>query len=100
MLENENGTYDSEISQVTGAGGQVKTYTSSTGYYIHAKTIIADYGTTAAKVFQGSENFSSNSLNSNRELGLIVSDSGVATGLASAFNADFGSSGSTGSVSP
>ena len=42
-------------------------------------------------MFQGSENFSDNSLNNNRELGLIVSDTGVATGLESAFNADFGS---------
>jgi hypothetical protein len=98
VLENENGSYNSEISQLTSAGGQVKTYTSSTGYYIHAKTIIADYGTSTQKVFQGSENFSANSLNSNRELGLIVNDTGVANGLESAFDADFGVSG-TGSVS-
>jgi hypothetical protein len=98
VLENQSGAYNSEISQLTAAGGQVKTYTSSTGYYIHAKTIIADYGAATAKVFQGSENFSSNSLNSNRELGLIISDTGVANGLESAFNADFGSSGGTGTV--
>ncbi len=98
VLENENGSYNSEISKVTSAGGQVKTYTSSTGYYIHAKTIVADYGTSTVKVFQGSENFSSNSLSNNRELGLIVSDSGVASGLESAFNADFGSSGTNGTV--
>jgi hypothetical protein len=98
VLENQSGAYNSEISQLTAAGGQVKTYTSSTGYYIHAKTIIADFGAATAKVFQGSENFSSNSLNSNRELGLIISDTGVANGLESAFNADFGSSGGTGTV--
>jgi len=99
VLENQNGSYNTQISQLTSAGGQVKTYTSSTGYYIHAKTIIADYGASTAKVFQGSENFSDNSLNHNRELGLIISDTGVANGLESAFNADFGSSGGTGTVS-
>lgn len=90
VAENENNSYTTELNQVTSAGGKVKTYTSSTGYYIHAKAIVADYGTSTAKVFQGSENFSDNSLNHNRELGLIISDSGVLNGIESAFNADFG----------
>jgi hypothetical protein len=98
VAENESGTYNTELNEVTSAGGKVKTYTSSTGYYIHAKAIVADYGTSTAKVFQGSENFSDNSLNHNRELGLIISDAGVLSGIESAFNADFGSSGSTGAV--
>ncbi len=96
VAENQSNSYTTQLNQVTAAGGQVKTYTSSTGYYIHAKAIVADYGTSTAKVFQGSENFSDNSLNHNRELGLIVSDSGVISGIESAFNADFGSSGTTG----
>jgi phosphatidylserine/phosphatidylglycerophosphate/cardiolipin synthase-like enzyme len=40
-------------------------------------------------VFLGSENFSDNSLNHNRELGLIVSDSGVLSGVEQAFTSDF-----------
>ena len=67
-------------------------YSSSTGFYIHAKTVIADYGTSTAKAFVGSENFSSNSLNDNRELGLITTDSGVISGLESTFNGDFSGS--------
>ena len=51
---------------------------------------MADYGTSTAKVFLGSENFSDNSLNDNRELGLIISDPAVLSGVESAFNADFG----------
>jgi len=98
VAEDQGGAYDSELNQVTAAGGHVKTYSSSTGYYIHAKAIVVDYGTSAASVFQGSENFSDNSLNHNRELGLIVADSGVLTGIENAFNADFGSSGGSGSV--
>ena len=82
-------SYSSEVSEVQNAGGQVTGYSSSTGFYIHAKTIIADYGTSSAKAFAGSENFSSNSLNDNRELGLITADSGVVSGLESTFNGDF-----------
>ncbi|MEY9871441.1 hypothetical protein ABH931_000914 [Streptacidiphilus sp. MAP12-33] len=97
VAENENNSYTTQLNQVTAAGGKVKTYTSSTGYYIHAKAIVADYGTSTAKAFAGSENFSDNSLNHNRELGLIVADSGVVSGLEQAFDADFGSS-ATGAV--
>ena len=89
VLEDESSDYASEISEVTAAGGTVTTYTSSTGFYIHAKDIVADYGTSTAKVFLGSENMSDNSLNDNRELGLIISDPGVLTGVESTFNADF-----------
>jgi hypothetical protein len=82
-------SYTSELNQVTAAGGKVTGYSSSTGFYIHAKTVIADYGTSTAKAFAGSENFSSNSLNANRELGLITTDSGVVSGLESTASADF-----------
>ncbi|WP_370155211.1 putative Ig domain-containing protein [Streptacidiphilus sp. EB129] len=97
VAENENNSYTTQLNQVTAAGGKVFTYTSSTGYYIHAKAIVADYGTSTAKVFAGSENFSDNSLNHNRELGLIISDSGVLNGVEAAFNKDFGQT-STGTV--
>jgi hypothetical protein len=90
--------YSSEVSDVEAAGGQVTGYSSSTGFYIHAKAIIADYGTSAQKAFVGSENLSSNSLNDNRELGLITSDAGIVDGLESTFDGDFSGS-STGKVS-
>jgi hypothetical protein len=90
--------YSSEVSEVEAAGGKVTGYSSSTGFYIHGKTIIADYGTSAQKAFAGSENLTANSLNDNRELGLITSDSGVVGGLESTFNGDFTGS-SAGKVS-
>ncbi|WP_234392195.1 phospholipase D-like domain-containing protein [Streptomyces sp. WM6378] len=89
VAENQSSQYSKQLNQVIAAGGKVTTFTSSTGYYIHAKAIVADYGTSFAKVFAGSENFSDNSLNHNRELGLIVSDSAVVSGIEKAFNADF-----------
>ena len=51
--------------------------------------IEADYGTSHAKMFIGSENFSSTSLNRNRELGLIISGHPVLSAIASTFAADF-----------
>ncbi|WP_406503530.1 phospholipase D-like domain-containing protein [Streptomyces sp. NBC_00212] len=89
VAENQSSQYSKQLKQVIAAGGKVATFSSSTGYYIHAKAIVADYGTSFAKVFAGSENFSDNSLNHNRELGLIVSDSAVVSGIEKAFNADF-----------
>jgi putative Ig domain-containing protein/phospholipase D-like protein len=95
-------SYSSEVTEVENAGAKVTGYSSSTGFYIHAKTIIADYGTSSAKAFAGSENFSDNSLNDNRELGLITSDSGVVSGLESTFNGDFTGSaaGKVGIINP
>jgi Putative Ig domain/PLD-like domain len=85
-------SYTTELNEVTAAGGKVNSYSSTTGYYIHGKAVIADYGTSTAKAFVGSENFSSGSLNDNRELGIITADSGVVTGLETAFSGDFSGS--------
>jgi hypothetical protein len=89
VLENESSEWQSEISEVTAAGGKVTTYTSSTGFYIHAKAIVADYGLSTAKVEVGSMNMTSNSLGDNRELGIILTDTGVENVIESTFNADF-----------
>jgi hypothetical protein len=92
--------YSSELSEITAAGGTYVGYSDPNGYYIHAKAIVADYGTSTAKVFLGSENMTANSLNDNRELGLIVNDSSILTGVENAFNADYsGAGGTSGSVS-
>ncbi len=82
-------SYRDQFDQVQAAGGQIVTYSASGGTYIHAKAIVADYGAATAKVFVGSENFSDNSLNHNRELGLIVGDSGVLTTVENTFATDF-----------
>ncbi len=71
------------------AGVSVRTFPSSSKIiYIHAKMIIAD-GKTA---FVGSENFSNNSLNKNRELGLILSAPQILEGLQSTFDTDWAKS--------
>src|SRR6201992_611126 len=71
--ENTDGEYDSDFKELTQGGVHVSYYSDENGFYIHGKVVEADYGTAAAKVFIGSENFSSTSLNRNRELGPITS---------------------------
>ena len=88
--ENQSGEYDKAFAKLARGGVRVSYYSSSTGFYIHGKVIEADYGTSGAKVFVGSENFSSTSLNQNRELGLITSNHAVMSAIASTFAADFG----------
>src|ERR1700722_7751562 len=87
--ENEDGEYDSAYAKLARAGIHISYYSSSTGFYIHGKVIEADYGTSHAKIFIGSENFSSTSLNDNRELGLITSNHAALAAIASTFAADF-----------
>ena len=87
--ENADGEYDSAFAKLAQAGIHISYYSSSTGFYIHGKVIEADYGTGHARIFIGSENFSSTSLNRNRELGLIISDPAVMSAMARTFAADF-----------
>ena len=88
--ENESGEYDSDFSRLAAAGVHISYYNSSHGFYIHGKVIEADYGTGHAKVFIGSENFSSTSLNRNRELGLITANQKVLSAMARTFAHDYG----------
>ena len=81
--------YSSEITEVEAAGGTVVGYSSSTGFYMHAKVMVADYGLSTANVEVGSMNDTSNSLGSNRELGIILADSGVETVVETAFASDY-----------
>jgi len=89
VQENQDSKYTSALNTLKSAGARIAVYTSSTGYYIHAKTVLADYGTAQAKLFVGSENFSTDSLDKNRELGLIISDPASMTGVYNAITADF-----------
>ena len=87
--ENTGGEYDSDFSRLAAGGVHISYYSSSHGFYIHGKVIEADYGTSRARVFIGSENFSAASLNRNRELGLITASQKVMSSIASTFAADY-----------
>jgi cardiolipin synthase len=82
-------TYSSEwkkaFKSLTIAGAHIRTFAASASLYIHAKIIIADGGT----AFVGSQNFSATSLNDNRELGIMISNSSTITVLTKTFNSDW-----------
>jgi phosphatidylserine/phosphatidylglycerophosphate/cardiolipin synthase-like enzyme len=59
-----------------------------TPLYIHAKVIVTDPETRAEKAFVGSENFSSTSLDLNRELGIVVGSSAIDGQLATLVEGD------------
>jgi cardiolipin synthase A/B len=89
VIMTDTGRYGSELSALSSAGVKVRTYPNDPSVlYIHAKAMVAD-GTTA---FVGSENFTTSSLQYNRELGLITSDASVVNGLASVMSKDFAGS--------
>ncbi|MEU1271008.1 phospholipase D-like domain-containing protein [Streptomyces sp. NPDC005799] len=87
------GDYASEVSEIKAAGGTVVGYSDPNGFYIHAKAMVADYGLSTQEVEAGSMNISSNSLSSNRELGIILTGTGVAQSVATTvettFNSDY-----------
>jgi phosphatidylserine/phosphatidylglycerophosphate/cardiolipin synthase-like enzyme len=91
VQENQENKYSTVLTALKQAGAKIAVYTSTDpkSYYIHAKTVLADYGTAQAKLFLGSENFSADSLSKNRELGLIFSDAACMEGVNSALTADF-----------
>ena len=84
-----NPAYNAEFETLTSAGAQIRTYAQTDPLYIHAKIVLADAGQPAAKAFLGSENFSVYSLTMNRELGILLTDSGVLESLATTLAADF-----------
>ncbi len=77
--------WKSAFEQLSQAGVHSRTYTANAPLYIHAKVIIAD----GAKAFVGSENFSTGSLDQNRELGIIVSDPPIVSRLEQTFQTDW-----------
>jgi phosphatidylserine/phosphatidylglycerophosphate/cardiolipin synthase-like enzyme len=88
VVEDPSG-YSSEISKIKAAGGKVVGYPESAALYIHAKAVVADYGQSDAAVEVGSMNWTSNSLGSNRELGIILNDTAAEKVVETQFNADY-----------
>ena len=88
-MTNTGNDYATEFNQLIAAGVGVSTYASNASLYIHAKAILADYGSTGAQLFIGSENFSSASLTKNRELGLILTDPAILQSVNATLTSDY-----------
>ncbi len=85
-------TYDSQwhaaLTQLVRAGVRVRVHSSSQ-VYIHAKVICSDCTSRGGTAFVGSENFSTSSLDYNRELGLITSAASVVAPVRSTVLSDY-----------
>ena len=90
VMTNDDNDYADEFDDLANAGANISTYPdNSTSLYIHAKAIVADYGTSSAQAFVGSENFSSASLTKNRELGLITTNATILSQLETTMSNDY-----------
>ena len=84
----DSSSWNSEFDALVHAGVRVVTYAADASLYIHAKVMVADPGTGTEKAFVGSENFSSTSLDLNRELGIVLDGSAIDSHLATVVQGD------------
>ena len=85
-----NTDYAAGFTAITQAGCSIHTYpNTTTGFYIHAKAVVADYGLPTQNAYMGSINYSNASMNSNRELGMYVTDAATITSIHDTMLADY-----------
>lgn len=90
IMTNDDNTYESEFETLTKAGVKVYTYADNEStLYIHAKTMVLDYGYSDENAYLGSINFSTASMTENRELGQTTQNSTVLTSLYNTLVADY-----------
>lgn len=85
VLPQPSGGTDGDVQRLVSGGVHVR-YIAT--LYMHAKMIVAD----GQQAFVGSENFSANSLDDNRELGLLISDPTAIATLTATFATDWATS--------
>ncbi len=83
-------SYASNFSALEAAGCGVHVYPNTqTGFYIHAKAVVADFGLSTQSVYMGSINYSLASMNQNRELGIYIFDSASVSLLNTTMTSDY-----------
>jgi cardiolipin synthase A/B len=85
LVMTESSEWDEALDALSHAGVHVRTYAYDAPLYIHAKAISVD----GRRVFLGSENFSTESLDYNRELGLITSAQSIVGPVTATLGADY-----------
>jgi PLD-like domain/Abnormal spindle-like microcephaly-assoc'd, ASPM-SPD-2-Hydin len=83
-------SYSTEFTALEAAGCFVHTYAdTTTGLYIHAKAVVADYGLGTQNVYMGSINYSNASMTQNRELGVYITDPASVQALYTTMTSDY-----------
>jgi cardiolipin synthase len=79
-----NSAYTGSLAEISSAGGRVHLYPDRRGVlYIHEKLVLADVGTDTATAVVGSINFSTSSMDDNRELDLVLTEQDAPVALSS-----------------
>ena len=96
FASNIDSSYTAQFNQLTAAGCKVYLYVGTGSlFYIHAKSVVADYGLGTQNAYMGSINYSSASMKNNRELGMYVSDPVSVQLLYNTITTDFAGGGLT-----
>jgi len=83
-------SYATNFRALEAAGCGVHVYPNTqTGFYIHAKAVVADYGLATQNVYMGSINYSTASMTQNRELGLYIADPASTQALYTTMASDY-----------
>lgn len=83
-------SYSTEFKALEAAGCGVHVYPDTqTGFYIHAKAVVADFGLPSQNVYMGSINYSNASMTENRELGVYIADPASVQSLNATMAADY-----------
>lgn len=83
-------SWDSAFRELSDAGVHLRVYSPDASLYIHAKVLVRDPGSSDQEAFAGSQNFSTESLRYNRELGVIIRSSALIGQLDSMIQGDYG----------
>ena len=82
--------WDSAFRVLVRSGVHVRVFADSDNVlYIHAKAVVADAGRKDQQVFVGSENFSTASLDYNRELGIRTTNAAVISVISATLAGDY-----------
>ena len=68
----DSSRWSSSFEELVGAGVHIRVFSPAAGLYIHAKLLVRDPGLRDQEAFVGSQNFSTESLRYNRELGILI----------------------------
>jgi phosphatidylserine/phosphatidylglycerophosphate/cardiolipin synthase-like enzyme len=77
------------FNELVAAGAHVRVYSPDAALYIHAKVLVRDPGASDQEAFAGSQNFSTESLRYNRELGIMLRGSVLIGQLEAMVHGDF-----------
>jgi cardiolipin synthase len=81
--------WTSAFRQLTSAGVHLHVYSPDASLYIHAKVLVRDLGMSTQVAFVGSQNFSTESLRYNRELGVTLRSSTLIGQLSTMIQGDY-----------